>query len=161
MNKRINKLPLLHNLFSSAKHFPLFSQRPFHIRVYLIVLWRPFLPNTVKSQMKGQLHICVSIKQWFKHLYWGTVYRTSLQITQSCKMAEWFILEWHLNNKLLVHYSNGPPRHVISYVIMTVDYVINESSTVCYTLAKFSKVVVFDWHCYQGFNTKTNSTCKA
>ena len=55
-----------------------------------------------------------------------------------------FILEWHLNNKLLVHYSNGPPRHVISYVIMTVDYVINESSTVCYTLAKFSKVVVFD-----------------
>ena len=28
---------------SGAKHFPLFSQRPFQIRIHLIVLWHPFL----------------------------------------------------------------------------------------------------------------------
>ena len=43
VNWTINKLPLLHNLYLGAKHFPLFSQRPFYIRVSLTVLWHPFL----------------------------------------------------------------------------------------------------------------------
>ena len=30
VNWRINKLLLPHNLYSGAKHIPLFSQRPFH-----------------------------------------------------------------------------------------------------------------------------------
>ena len=33
----------LEDLYSGAKHFSLFSQRLFYIRVYLIVLWWPFL----------------------------------------------------------------------------------------------------------------------
>ena len=28
--------------YFGAKHIPLFSQRPFHFRIYLIVLWHPF-----------------------------------------------------------------------------------------------------------------------
>ena len=36
-------LPLQRNLYSGTKHFHLFSQRPFQIGDYIIVLWRPYL----------------------------------------------------------------------------------------------------------------------
>ena len=58
----INKLPLIQNLYSGAKHFPFFSKRPFHIGVYLTVLWRPFHVFTQTqyrgeiAQMVGRLH---------------------------------------------------------------------------------------------------------
>ena len=44
--KGIITLPLPHNFYSGAKHFCLLSHRPFHIRVYLIVLQHPFIVLT-------------------------------------------------------------------------------------------------------------------
>ena len=39
VNWRFNKLLLLHNLYSGAKHIPLFSQRPFHQIVLIVALF--------------------------------------------------------------------------------------------------------------------------
>ena len=43
VNQWINTLLLLHYLYSGPKHFPQFSQKPFHNGVCRIVLWHPCL----------------------------------------------------------------------------------------------------------------------
>ena len=48
--KAINKLFLPHNLYSGAKHIPLFSQRPFHLRVCLIVVYCPIYFSHMHTQ---------------------------------------------------------------------------------------------------------------
>ena len=55
VNQRVNKLLLPQNLYSGAKHIPLFLQRPFHFRVCLIVLWLFLVWK--QTQYKHQNHL--------------------------------------------------------------------------------------------------------
>ena len=60
---------LSHSVDRGTKHFPLFSQRPFHIWVYLIVLCLPFLVLTQTQYCVSNTQILPSCDIFLKRQY--------------------------------------------------------------------------------------------